>query len=267
MAAGAPVLVFLAALMDEIAPAVDRLGLKPFDAPYGMLAFGDPEADPAILIVVTGWGEASASAGARWSVNTLRPSALISVGYSGGTRAGVGPGSLTIGTSTVRIRRIDAPSTDEPVASDDALLTLSRRVLSGATFKSYEGLVGTTPVIAESASDKAAIGLATEVVAVDLETWHSARVASNAGVPFVPVRGVVDTVEAELPGFVSKLAPGPRPPSALPAMRHVARHPTSLGSVVRTGLAASKARRAMAWFVREFAAAWAAAPPGPLAGR
>jgi len=269
MAEDAPVLVFLAALHDEVAPAVERLGLEALEAPGGMLAYGNPEATPAHRIVVTGWGEASASAGARWSINTLKPSALVSVGYSGGTRGGIGPGSLAIGTSVVRIRRNDAPSTEEPVASDGALVSLARRVLSGAGFESHEGALGTTPVIAESAAQKSAIGLATEVVAVDLESWHSARVASHAGVPFVAVRGVVDPVEADLPGFVSKLAPGPRPPSALPAMRYVARHPIRLGSVVRTGLAALKTRRALAWFIQAYAAAWASGlkPPDAPAER
>lgn len=258
MAAGTPVLAFVAALLDEVSPAVEQLRITPFEAPYEILAYGQSKANPAAVVVVTGWGEASASTGARWLVNALKPAALVSVGYSGGTTAGTAPGTLAVGTSLVRIRRIDAPAAEEPIDADPALCALARHVLSDAGFPVMDGPVGTTSVIAESASDKAAIGRATGVVGVDLESWHSARVASDAGIPFLAVRGIVDTVEMELPGFVSKMQPGPRPPAAMPALRHVVRHPTSVGSVVRTGLAASKARRAMSWFIQKYASAWAA---------
>lgn len=267
-------LVHVAALYDEVSLVLRRERFEKVRAPAGMLAFLAPAGlqGTGAMVVVTGWGAQAAETGARWTVRELRPSAMVAVGYSGGTRPGLASGTLVIGEQVAQIGADEpaAPTASGvdssknaatgPLAGDEGMLALAHSSAQALRMPVAAGLVGTTTKIVSNAMDKAALGAATGALAIDLETWHFARAAADAGVPFIAVRAIVDAASDELPGFVDQLPPGPRPATALPALKYVIGSPVRLRSVVRTGLAARRARRALALFVAEFSARWQASP-------
>jgi nucleoside phosphorylase len=271
-------LAHVAALYDEVSLVLRREKFQNVGAPAGILAFELPASlhGTGVMIVVTGWGAQAAEAGARWTVRELRPSAIVAVGYSGGTRPGLAAGALVIGEQVAQVGTdgpaattagdVDSTRTAAtgPLAGDGDLLALAHSSAQALRMQVAAGLVGTTPKIVSNPMDKAALGAATGALAIDLETWHLARAAADAGIAFIAVRAIVDAVSDTLPGFVDQLPPGPRPAAALPALKYVIGNPGRLRSVVRAGLAAGRARRTLAQFITEFTARWQASP---MAGR
>lgn len=277
-------LAYVAALYDEVSLALRRGKFGRVRAPAGTLAFeansqlpmphdgGTAPHSSAVMVVVTGWGAQAAEAGAQWTVRELRPAAMVSVGYSGGTRPGLAAGTLVIGEQVAQVGT-DGPAAPTASGVDlnksaatcafaghEGLLALAHSSAQALRMQVAAGLVGTTPKIVSNPMDKAALGATTGALAIDLETWHFARAAADAGVPFIAVRAIVDAVSDELPGFVDRLPPGPRPAAAFPALKYVIKSPVRLRSVVRTGLAAGRARRTLAQFVAEFSTRWQASP-------
>jgi adenosylhomocysteine nucleosidase len=269
-----PTLAFVAALYDEVSIAVRtrRHGYERVFAPGGALAYVTTAgaAGQPTTIVATGWGAAAAEAGTKWLVSEMRPSVIVATGYAGGTLPGHAAGTLAIAETVVaggggpdaadRVGAEPVPSQlSGHVACDRSLVHLAHSSAQQLRVPFATGLLATTPRIVCAAAQKRALGETSGAIAVDLETWHIGRVAADAGVPFLAVRAIVDTVDDDLPGFVEQLAPGPRPPAALPALRYLARRPASLPSIIRTGRAAGRARRTIAAFIAEFGDRWGAA--------
>jgi adenosylhomocysteine nucleosidase len=257
-------LAYVAALYDEISLVLRRGRFETVvRAPGGVLAFLAPGSGPGRteLVVATGWGAEAAAAGARWVAREMRPSAMVAVGYAGGTQPRLKAGTLAIGERVAELRDAlgsHAPADSPELTSDRALLGLAHSSAQAAKIPVAAGLVGSTPDIVASARRKAALGGATGALCIDLETWHLARAATDANIPFLAVRAVVDTVDDDLPGFVERMAPGPRPPAAVPALRYALVRPSSVRGIIRTGIAAGRARRALAEFVSVFSARWSA---------
>ncbi|MBI2965855.1 MAG: hypothetical protein HYY34_06615 [Chloroflexi bacterium] len=257
-------LAYVAALYDEVSRVLRTGRFESVRAPGGILAWqsqgarlGSAGPVEGVLLTITGWGAGAAATGAGWLVHELRPSAIVAVGYSGGTRPGLRPGSLVIGEQTARLGE---QASGAPIPSDRGLVGLAHSSSQEIRIPAAAGLVGTTTHIVSSARQKAALGVNTGVLAVDLETWHFAQASGGGGIPFLAVRAIVDAVDDNLPGFVERMAPGPRPPAAMPAFRYLLGRPDGLPGVIQTGIAAGHARRALAHFVSAFSARWLASP-------
>jgi nucleoside phosphorylase len=269
-------LAFVAALYDEVWLAVrrDRHGYERVSAPGGALAYVATvgAAGQRTTIVATGWGAAAAEAATKWLVCEMLPSAIVAIGYAGGVRPGLAAGTMAIAKTVaaaagerVSTERAGAgPAPSEPsgqLACDGSLFRVAHSSAQQLRVPFATGLLATTPRIICAAAQKRALGEMSGALAVDLETWHVGRTAADAGIPFLAARAIVDTVDDDLPGFVKRLAPGPRPPATLPALRYLARRPTSLRSLIRTGRAAGRARRTIAAFIHEFADRWGESAP------
>lgn len=259
MPAGSSMLAVAAALRDEVSLALRRGDFRPTAGPASMLTFrsAGQAGVGEVLVLVTGWGREAASAGARWLADHARPAGIVSVGYSGGAAPGLLSGALVIGIETVLVDRPGGPGDGPVLASSAELVSVAKDASVGLSTPVRSGPIGTTPAIVHLAAEKRRLGEDSGVLAVDLESWHTARVAADAGIPFVAVRAIVDPVGTDLPGFVSKVPPGPAPAAAAAALRYVAANPRRLPAVVRTGIAASKARRSLASFLLSLPSAWA----------
>ena len=71
----------------------------------------------------------------------------------------------------------------------------------------HVGPLVTVDKIVRTPTEKQALSLQTNAVAVDLETWHVAAQCANAGVKFLSVRVISDTVNEELPNEVAQMMP------------------------------------------------------------
>jgi adenosylhomocysteine nucleosidase len=253
-------LLLIAALSEEVNGILRAGRYDRVDAPQGFLAYRttpSPKADtPDIAIMLTGAGRERATKAARWAMEEFKPSAVMSIGFGGGTKDTMQPGDLALGTELYRLDGSpfywDHEQLGDPLLPDRALLGQARNAVEVAGIDFELGPIINLPTIAKTTGMKEWIGEALEGVAVDMESYMVCEVAADAGVPFVAVRAVVDTAEMDLPDIVAQIDQGPAGGRIIPAIRFLSRHPYSIARLTRLARAAARARRSLTEFFLEF---------------
>jgi hypothetical protein len=120
---------------------------------------------------------------------------------------------------------------------------------SQAILRSHPGAIhapiaGSDTVVAFPAA-KAALGLGTDAVAVDMESHIAARVAAEHGLPFVVIRAVADPVHRALPDAARGVVSADGRTDVKAVMRSLAREPRQLVGLMRLGLDARRAQSAL----------------------
>lgn len=175
-------------------------------------------------IAVSGVGAVAARAAALSLVRDREPSALVSWGTAGGLDPALKPGTLVVYTKVVDAARgliIEASP-----AFLHGLLQLLRplRAVAGA------GLAVDQPVV--SRTEKSSLHLKYACSTVDMESWSIASVATEAGIPFIGLRAIVDPAHACLP--TTALAGMATPDHALVnTLRALLRKPGDLPALCR----------------------------------
>lgn len=215
-----PVLV-VAAMPEEIAPLRKRLDLRGVERLDGhrvsraVLGYrGD------LLLAVTGDGATEAARVARRLCDFYRPTALVGIGAAGALTPSLAPRDVVASA-----RLIDGLA---PVPSPDSVL-LSLATAAGAIPGT---LVTTEAPVVSAAAKKALAENAGDIATVDMESAGWARAASEAGIPFVIARAVLDAADEELPGYLPDcVAPGGGIRRGAVLLRAL-RHPSSVRALV-----------------------------------
>ncbi len=149
---------------------------------------------PPLTVATSGQGAARA---ARAALDALAQGAvgLVSWGLAGGLVSDLRSGDVLVPHTvcTPDGRRF---ATDAPWGA--AIISELTRAPGGERAPDRRDMVAVDAVLT-SAARKTAIAMATGAVAADMESVAIARVATDAGVPFVVVRVVVDEAGDELP--------------------------------------------------------------------
>jgi hypothetical protein len=140
----------------------------------------------------------------------------------------------------------------EAISPDPGMMTCARIVVEMAGIDSTSGLLVSLPSIARTADMKSWIGDRLSVEAVDLESHTVCSIASEAGIPFLVVRSVVDAVDFNLPHFVTEIAQGPSNRRVWPAIRYVAKRPWQLPILIDLKEATRAARGNLTRFCQDF---------------
>ncbi len=142
---------------------------------------------------------------------------LMSFGIAGGLAAGLEPGTLIVADRVI---------TDDDAfpANPAAARTLGARI--GAIY-------GGSPIVATAAA-KAALATRSGALAVDLESGAVARVAHEAGLPFIAIRAIADPSWHGLPpAALLPLALDGRPNLGA-VIASVLRHPGQISGLITT---------------------------------
>lgn len=182
--------------------------------------------------------------GAGHVIAQEKPRLVISCGLSGGLQPTLAPGSVVL-ASAVR------DEIGEAVVAQKPVLKIARQALEDYGPVNEGEIVSATEVIATRA-EKLAIG-GSGRLAVDLESWSAARAAERAGIPWLALRVVVDPLDAELPEF----ARNPHDGYWRPAIKHALTGPRATVDLIRLGLRADTAIRALQQALRHLAPALA----------
>lgn len=178
-----------------------------------------------VEVHVTGMG-AAATARAAAALVARRPRALVAAGFCGALDPALRPGDL------VAAERVLDEATGEAFPAHPALL---------AAAPGRRGTIVSAVRLARTPQERARLS----GTAVDLESAAAARVAAGAGVPFLALRAVTDSVGDRLPDFASiadargRLRPGP-------GIRHFLAHPRDIPGLLRLLPASRRAGRALA---------------------
>lgn len=170
--------------------------------------------------------------GAAQAIAAERPRIVISCGLAGGLRPSLVPGALVL-ASAVRDE-----SGDTVVASEPLVRATRQALVDHAPVAEGELLSATR--VAATRDEKRALAAAGRV-AVDLESWAAARAAAKARIPWLALRVVVDPLESDLPAFARE----PHKGYLLPALRHALRGPRAVLELMRLGVRADTAIRAL----------------------
>ena len=212
------------------------------------------------VLVVSGVGRARAEAAIRSVLNERRPSAVLSLGFAGGLVAGQRAGDLVIarilmpaGSSS---NGEQEPRLSEALHTNRALTDKALGVLAILGLRHRTGACVTASQVVSHPDAKRRLGLDSDALAVEMESFWIALACREREVPFLAVRAIVDTAERPLPEFIaaSKLDAdsGSRWRRGLPFMFR----PWSLPALIRLGSAASKARNSLTAFTSGFLRAW-----------
>jgi len=186
---------------------------------------------PGVEVVVGGGDQARLETALdRLAVGT---NGIISIGIAGGLAPGLRPGDWVVATA-VRDRG-DAVPTDPDWTS-----RLASRLPRPAC-----GLLLGADAIAATAERKAELHRASNAIAVDMESHVAARIAARHRLPFAAVRVISDAAHRTLPpaARVAMRRDGGVDLSAV--LRSLLAEPWQLPALIRTGLEAEKAFRAL----------------------
>lgn len=157
----------------------------------------------------------------------------ISIGLAGALAEGLSPGDWAVADAVL--------AAGEPIAAHGPW----RDALAARLPAARTGLFLGSDAMLTAAADKRRAGAATGAIAVDMESHVAARVARRLGLPFAAARVISDAVGRDLPPAVSV---GMRPDGGMalgPVLAALARDPAQLAGLVRTGLEAGTAFRAL----------------------
>ena len=253
-------LLILAALQEEVSGILRAGNASEIQAPRGFRAysgkFENESPDAGFTVVISGIGPRRAKEATSWAIGNVADPMLLVVGFAGGTSAALSKGDLVVPTSVSSIE--GSPITWESqgvfgtLTPDPDMLTSARLTAEVAGVDAAPGLLVSLPSIARTANMKSWIGNRLGAKAVDLESHAVCSVASEAGIPFLVARAVIDAVEFDLPRFVTDIPGGSSDGRVWPAIRYVARRPWQLPTMIDLRDAARAARANLTAFCREF---------------
>ncbi len=189
-----------------------------------------PRGPSTVVVAATGIGRARALAAFERAAREFPPARVLSVGFCGACRDGIGTGQLVLGEPL-----LNEPAA-EVVRADPALLESVRRAAREAGVALVEGPCVTVNVIA-SPGAKRSLFEHSGAIACEME-GHPLALASRArGTPFAALYSVFDTVDEALPNAAGL--------GTEPFIHVVARRPGILLAVPGLALRFMKASRAL----------------------
>ena len=188
--------------------------------------------------------------GAAQVVAAQRPRLLISCGFSGALDPSLEAGDLVVASSV-------SDETGDSIPVADRSVRAARQALEGnGKARVAVGEILCATQVAATADEKRALGRPGRL-AVDLESWAAARAAVKAGIPWLAIRVIVDSLDADLPAFTREAQRS----YTAPALRHALGGPRAVAELARLAVAARTARRSLERALRRLGPALGAFAP------
>jgi adenosylhomocysteine nucleosidase len=246
VSSASPVIALLAALEEEASGLRRQMALVP-EGVSGLRApaYTGLYRQRPVLLAWTGMGQQRAEASAQVLLARYPVVAVLSIGFSGALEGELGVGDLVLASELAAISgpggqgiepaRYEA-NPDLLATASGALKSTSLRVLSGPTV--------TAPDIISTPEGKQALGRQTGALAVDMESYWLAKMASERGLPFLALRAISDAQEDRLPPLQQILGADGEP-RARPLAAYLIREPRSLPALLRLARNATRAQRVL----------------------
>jgi adenosylhomocysteine nucleosidase len=240
------VIALLAALEKEASGLRRRMAL----APERVAGFCDPAytgryGGHPVLLAWTGMGRERAEASTEAALTRYQATAVISIGFSGGLEGHLEVGDLVLASDLIGVKD-PAGNEIEPTIyqANQGLLRAATEALEAASLRVVLGSTVTAPGIVATPADKQALGRRTGAIAVDMESYWVARVASDRGLGFLALRAISDA-QADLLPPLHQIVDADGNPGARRLATYLIREPGSLVTLLRLAWNARQARRAL----------------------
>lgn len=185
--------------------------------------------------------------------------ALMSFGIAGGLMPGLRPGTLVVASEIIADGAryaadpvLTATLTRSPLAIDLSHRRRSIRAPSPLMGEGWGGgggvplgaIYGGATIVAKIA-DKASLAARTGALAVDLESGPTARVAAEAGIPFIALRAIADPAWRGLPPAALLPLDADGRPDLAAVLASIAKRPGQIPGLVLTALDTRAALQAL----------------------
>jgi hopanoid-associated phosphorylase len=186
------------------------------------------------VLAIPGGGQSAALEEALLAAAAQGATGIISIGLAGALAEGLSPGDWVVAETVL--------AGNERLPTDAAWRTRLVTALPGAKTGAFLG----SETMLTDAAEKQRARLATGALAVDMESHVAARVAQRLGLPFAAARVISDAADRSLPAAVKVGMRADGGMALWPVLGALARDPGQLASLIRTGLEAGRAFRALA---------------------
>ena len=161
----------------------------------------------------------------------IRPSVILSVGCSGALVPELSAGQMLLAKAVSMYR--DADRTDlKTFPSDPDLLATAKSAALASGMNPVVGSIFTSPSVLSTGREKDNCQRQTSCIAVEMESAVHAEFAAGAGVPFLAIRPILDTMGMIIPQINGIIGPKGEV-NVLKALGRVGRHPKELGPLMR----------------------------------
>lgn len=199
-----------------------------------------PPGDDRVTVACHGPGQARAATAAQ-SLTGIGSGALLSFGVAGGCSPDVPCGTVVLATG---IRDLSAEGTGDILYTNRGWQRRLKSLLLGNVLLE-EGIIASVAAPATAADAKRDLYENGAAVAVDMESAAAARVAVEAGIPFMALRVVLDTADTALPAAaLAGMTPDGETLTG-PVLRALLGRPQDLPGLVGLGIADAKARKSL----------------------
>jgi len=195
-----------------------------------------------LLLVRSGIGKLAMKTAVDYCLSNFHPSICINVGYAGGTTPSMNIGDLVIATSVIDT------SNENSFTTDNNLVEGAQSLCKKIGLKAVTGAMATVDKVISSPHEKAFIGTAHGVIALDMESSAFASSCLDFGVPCLVVRSILDPLDVTLPDMSDVLDKSGHVSMGHLA-NHVIHHPKDAFTFHKIEYCALKAREALAAFI------------------
>ena len=219
---------------------VTGLGYEAAIAEEAIRSATAPPGDDRVTATCHGPGQARARSAAEALVD-IGANALLSFGVAGGCNPDLPSGTVILATG---IRDISSGGGGDILYTNRGWQRRIKSLLLGNVLLEDALLASVSTPITDSTS-KRQLFHDLGVAAVDMESAAAARVAIDAGIPFMALRVIVDTADTTLPA--AALA-GMSPDGTVrtgPIVQAILRRPQDIPGLVGIAMADSKARKSL----------------------
>lgn len=187
--------------------------------------------------------------GSRAAVAEEQPRLVVTCGFSGGLDSELLPGDLVLATAV-------RDENGEVLAASEPERLAAAKALRGLRF--FEGELACVTAVAATPEEKRALARP-GLLAVDMESHPAARAATEAGVPWLGLRAIVDPLDSSLPQFTRE----PERSLVLPALKYALGGPSAVADLMRLASRARRAAQALELALRRLTPVFAAAEARP----
>ncbi|MCZ7625749.1 MAG: hypothetical protein C3F12_05050 [Candidatus Methylomirabilota bacterium] len=203
-----------------------------------------------LLLTRTGVGPDHAEAAARRLFEDTSIAAALSLGVTAGLDPELRTGDLVVADRVIlrrgsgQVLRRDpqqrphraGDSTLESVSCDSGLQDAAVTVIQRWNSRYCLGPILTVDRIVLTAEDKRRLAAESGATALDMESAAIAFAAAARSIPFLAVRGVLDTVDEDITVGFDQFLNGHGEPQPLPLMRYLITHPFAVPYLIGLGV-------------------------------
>jgi adenosylhomocysteine nucleosidase len=220
----------VAAMPQEIAPLLRRIKGYRKERAAGRNLYRFEVAGVPVALIESGMGPRQAAAATGSLIRLAAPDCLVNFGFAGGVLPGTGAGELVLAERVLFLEdgRLNGVPQPEPRLSG-----LVAEALEAAPFTLHRGTFVTAGKITDKKVVGEIVGAGVQHPVLEMETAALLRVAAEAGIPVVAIRGVSDAADEELGFSLEEFCDGELRISLARVLRTIAFKPWIIPQLVR----------------------------------